>query len=95
MTLGERVKARRIRLGLTQADLASLAVVRRPTITELETNRRMTVSSAILKRLARALQCTSDYLIGMYDENETEAAVRALAGHPETPTAELTSAVTQ
>ena len=81
MTLGERVKARRIRLGLTQADLASAAGVRRPTITELETNRRMTVSSAILKRLARALQCTADYLIGMYEDNgELQPASRELIG---------------
>ena len=80
MTLGERVKARRTRLGLTQEQVASAARVRRPTITELETNRRMTVSSEILKRLARALQCTADYLIGMYEDNgELQPASMALA----------------
>ena len=70
MTLGERIKARRSRLELSQYKLASLANVRRPTIAELETNRRTTVSSDILKRLAIALQCSADYLLGMYEDED-------------------------
>jgi transcriptional regulator with XRE-family HTH domain len=81
MTLGDRVKIQRGRLRLTQEELASRANVRRPTIAELETNRRLTVSSDILRRLARALQCTADYLCGMYDdESEREAAGMVLVG---------------
>jgi transcriptional regulator with XRE-family HTH domain len=70
MTIGERIKTRRAKLGLSQYDVAGLAEVRRPTIAELETNKRMTVSSDILKRLARALQCSTDYLVGMYEEDD-------------------------
>jgi transcriptional regulator with XRE-family HTH domain len=70
VTLGERIKARRSRLGLSQYKLASLANVRRPTIAELETNRRTTVSSDIIKRLAIALQCSADYLLDMYEDEE-------------------------
>jgi transcriptional regulator with XRE-family HTH domain len=70
MTLGERIKARRAKLEMSQYDLASEANVRRPTIAELETNKRMTVSSEILKKLAIALQCSTDYLVGMYEEED-------------------------
>ena len=69
MTLGDRIKQRRHKLRLTQEELASRAQVRRPTIAELETNRRMTVSSDILRRLAQALSCTTDHLVGMYDDD--------------------------
>jgi DNA-binding XRE family transcriptional regulator len=67
VTLGDRIKLRRQRLGLTQEELASQANIRRPTISELESNRRTTVSSDIVKRLARALGCSTDYLLGMDD----------------------------
>jgi transcriptional regulator with XRE-family HTH domain len=75
-TLGDRVKSRRHRLGLTQEGLAQRANVRRPTIAELETNRRVTVSSEILRRLAQALSCTTDYLVGMYEDEDDEEAPR-------------------
>ena len=74
MTLGDRVKQRRRHLGFTQEELARRAEVPRPRIAELETNRRMTVSSDVLRRLAQALSCTTDFLVGMYDESEPEPA---------------------
>ena len=83
MTLGDRIKARRGRLGLTQDQLARRAEVPRPRITELETNTRMIVSSEVLRRLARALGCTADYLIGMYEddkESEREPTAGAVVG---------------
>jgi len=79
MTLGDRIKARRGRLGLTQDQLARRAEVPRPRITELETNTRMIVSSEVLRRLARALGCTADYLIGMY-EDDKESEIVPTAG---------------
>ncbi|MCZ6873508.1 MAG: helix-turn-helix transcriptional regulator [bacterium] len=74
MTLGERIKARRQKLGHSQYTLADETNIRRPTIAELETNRRVAVSSDILKRLAVALQCSTDYLVGMYEDDEGEEA---------------------
>ena len=65
------MKRRREHLGLTQDELAQKVRVRRPTISELENHRRKTVSSEVLRRLALALSCTADYLLGMYaDEDE-------------------------
>jgi transcriptional regulator with XRE-family HTH domain len=73
MTLGDRIKQRRHRLGLTQDELARRAAVLRPRIAELETNRRLVVSSDVLRRLARVLSCTTDYLVGMYEEEDDPA----------------------
>lgn len=38
MTLGERIKARRVELGLTQAQLAEKAGVRQPTLSNWESD---------------------------------------------------------
>ena len=73
MTLGDRIKKQRARRGFTQEELASKADVPRPRITELEMNRRTKVASDVLRRLARALGCTTDYLVGMNeDEQDSE-----------------------
>jgi transcriptional regulator with XRE-family HTH domain len=60
MTLGERIKARRVPLGLSQARLAEMAHVSRATMTDLENGHRHTASSADLRGLARALSITLD-----------------------------------
>ena len=62
MTLGERLKARRVQLGLSQTRLAEMANVSRTTITDLENGHRQTASSADLRGLARALSITLDQL---------------------------------
>ena len=80
MTLGDRIKLRRARLGLTQEELARRAHVPRPRIAELETNRKMTVSSDVLMRLAQALSCTTDFLVGMYDESGRVPTAAAMVG---------------
>ena len=72
MTLGDRIKKQRDRRRLTQEELASKADVPRPRITELETNRRTKVASDVLLRLAKALGCTTDYLTGMHEEEDSE-----------------------
>jgi transcriptional regulator with XRE-family HTH domain len=62
MTLGERIQARRVQLGLSQTRLAEIAHVSRATITELEKGHRPTASSAELRGLARALSLTLEPL---------------------------------
>jgi transcriptional regulator with XRE-family HTH domain len=79
VTLGERIKGRRARLGLSQEELARLVAIRRPTITELETNKRTSVSSDILKKLAQALGVTTDYLVGAYEDADEHAPARLVA----------------
>jgi len=62
MTLGERIKARRVQLGLSPTRLAEMANVSRATITDLENGHRPTASSTELRGLARALSMTLDQL---------------------------------
>jgi transcriptional regulator with XRE-family HTH domain len=71
MTLGERIKQKRLERGLSQAALAVRAHVAQPIISRLETHTRLGVHSDVLKKLALTLGCSADYLIGMYDEKET------------------------
>jgi transcriptional regulator with XRE-family HTH domain len=63
MTLGDRIQARRVQLGLSQTRLAEMANVSRDTITDLEKGHRHTVSSADLRGLARALSITLEQLV--------------------------------
>ena len=62
MTLGERLKARRMQLGLSPTRLAEMANVSRATITALENGHQPTASSADLRGLARALSLPLDQL---------------------------------
>lgn len=59
----ERVRARRLRLGLCQEEVADIVGVARTTIANLESGRFCT-SVPRLVDLARALQTTPDYLLG-------------------------------
>ena len=58
MTLGERIRARRVQLGLSQTQVAEMANVRRAIITALENGQRHTVNDWDLRGLARALSLT-------------------------------------
>jgi transcriptional regulator with XRE-family HTH domain len=72
MTLGERVRKRREKLGLSQRELARVSGISQPTISNIERGAQEEVTTAVLRPLARALNCSADYLIGMYEEEETE-----------------------
>jgi transcriptional regulator with XRE-family HTH domain len=62
MTLGERIKARRVQLGFSQTRLAEMANVSRAIITDLENGHQHTATNADLCGLARALGITLDQL---------------------------------
>jgi transcriptional regulator with XRE-family HTH domain len=52
--------------------LAKRAKVSQPIISRLEARLQQNVNADVLKGLAKALGCTTDYLVGMYeDEHET------------------------
>lgn len=78
MTMGERIRNRRQELKLSQQALADLIGVRRPTISELESGARTTMTTDTAKALARALGVSVDYLIGTWDETEGELQAAAL-----------------
>ena len=61
-TLGERLKARRQMLGLTQEDLAKKADISKGFLSEVENNSR-NLSAENLMKLARELRVSLDYLM--------------------------------
>ena len=64
-TVGQRVKEKRLELGMTQDALAKAAGYQsRSTINKIESGER-TLSFARIKELADALEVTPDYLIGV------------------------------
>ena len=82
MHLGEKVLRLRTAKRLTQQELADRAGISQPIISRLEKNVRANVNADVLKGLAKALGCTTDYLVGMHeeDENEESPAAASLIG---------------
>ena len=79
MDVGQRIARLRSRNNLSQLELAHRAGVPLSTINYIERGVRKgeRLSVDTIRRIARALGVSLDYLCGMYDdENETESASR-------------------
>ena len=61
-TLGQRIRAQRIRMGMTQEELAERTFIPKPTISNYE-NDRIDIKSSVIAELANALQTDPNYLI--------------------------------
>jgi transcriptional regulator with XRE-family HTH domain len=70
MSLGERLKQQREKRRLTQTELAERARVDQSLISRLESKVSASTNTEVLKRLAQILGCTTDYLVGMYENEE-------------------------
>jgi transcriptional regulator with XRE-family HTH domain len=70
MPLGDRLKRERERKRWSQNELSRLSGVRQALISELESGKKRDTTGLVLKRLARTLGVTMDYLGGMYEEEE-------------------------
>jgi transcriptional regulator with XRE-family HTH domain len=68
MGLGARVRKRREALGLSQQALGEMADLTQPSLSDIEREVQPDITTAVLKRLALALGCTTDYLVGMHEE---------------------------
>ena len=78
-TLGQRVKKRRKQLDISQGQVAVYAQVNRSYISQIEHDHVQSVGSEILKEIARCLETTPNYLLGLTDrpwlsDNTTEPA---------------------
>ena len=72
MTIGKRIKERRLELGLTADALADALNKDRSTIYRYESNDIEKLPTTVLEPLAKALQTTPAYLMGWVgSENET------------------------
>jgi transcriptional regulator with XRE-family HTH domain len=79
MRLGEKIQRLRAERGLTQQELADRAGVSQAIISRLESKARHNVNADVLKGLAKALGCTTDYLVGMHEDDESELEPAAAA----------------
>jgi transcriptional regulator with XRE-family HTH domain len=79
MAIGSKVHRLRVARKLTQQELADRAGVSQAIISRLETDDRDNVTSDVLKGLAKALGCTTDYLVGMHEDEDSERKPAAVA----------------
>lgn len=74
MTIGDRIKKRRLELGLSQEELAfKLGYKSRSSINKLECSRNLPLTK--VEKMATALECTPSYLMGWDDEEDGENVV--------------------
>lgn len=74
--MGERMKARREYLGLTQADVAGKLSVERATYAQYEIGRNL-YPSTDLPKLARVLRCSTDFLLGEESLDDSDIGIVA------------------
>jgi len=67
--MGERLRLKRVELGMTQRELARRVGVRLATISDLERGKR-DMTTEVARRIAYHLRCSLDWLIGQYDPGE-------------------------
>jgi transcriptional regulator with XRE-family HTH domain len=79
MDLGDRIKRQREKRRLTQTELAERANVNQALISRLESKISASTNTEVLKRLAKALACTTDYLVGMHEDEDNELLPAAVA----------------
>lgn len=66
-TFGERVKALRLEMQLTQQDLADLLDAPRTWVSDLENAGQRGIAAETVVRFAKALGVSTDYLLGLVD----------------------------
>ena len=67
-TLGQRIKAQRIKMGYTQEQLAEIMCVPKSTISAYE-NDKVDIKGSVIKELSGILHTTPDYLLGCMDDD--------------------------
>ena len=84
--VGTRIHKLRQQRKMSQQELARLVGVNQSFISKMESGEQTNPNAETLKHLARALGCTTDYLVGMYEDededndNELLPAAVALVG---------------
>lgn len=77
MTLGVKVKQTRENLGMNQKQLAEASGITQATISRIESGQVKESKSESLKRLAKALGITVDYLVGGTDNLTPNDIIRS------------------
>ena len=82
MTIADRIRNRRLELGLSVDDLANRLQKNRATVYRYESNYIKSYSPDVMESLAKALETTPAYFYG-YEEPDPEAEPAASIHHPE------------
>lgn len=77
MSLGQKVRQLRKKLGLNQKQLAEMSDITQATISRIESEGVKELKSEALKRLAAALSVTVDYLIDKTDSLTPDERIRS------------------
>jgi transcriptional regulator with XRE-family HTH domain len=77
--LGIRVSKLRHQHKMSQQELARRVGVHQSFISKIESGEQPNPNAETLKGLARALRCTTDYLVGMHEDDESEFLPAAVA----------------
>ena len=72
MHIGHRVQRRRQQLGWTQQDVEQASSIPQSVVSRIERGVLKNPGADVIRRLAKALGVTSDWLIGMYEEDEED-----------------------
>jgi DNA-binding XRE family transcriptional regulator len=76
-TMGERISLWRCRAGLSQHELAKQAGIEVMTVARLERGTKKRLKGEPLAQLAKALSITTDYLLGIADEDDESGLLPA------------------
>lgn len=68
-TLGQRIKAARIRKGMTQEQLAEMMCIPKSTISAYE-NDKVDIKGSVLVELSEHLDITPNFLLGVEEKND-------------------------
>src|SRR3989442_886788 len=85
MTLGERLLILRRRRGLSQGGVGKASGLNRNTIARLEQDDLHDLGGQSIVKLARALDCTTDVLLGMVELDTADAVQPSAPAPPKRP----------
>ncbi len=77
MTLGEKVHLLRRRLGWTQRELAQAAQINANTLARIERSELRDPGGQLVARVAQALGCSTDFLLGLTEKEDPALAALA------------------
>jgi transcriptional regulator with XRE-family HTH domain len=79
MTFGARVKYERERRRYSQNALAKLVGISQALLSKIEAEKTVIPGGEVVKRLAKALWVSTDYLLGMDEDEKSEKPTAAVA----------------
>lgn len=74
MGMAERIKERRISLGLTQEELANKLGLQKSAIAKYENGRVENIKRSVILKMSEILECSPPYLMGFADAADTSAS---------------------